>query len=429
MFETQLKDAEAKAFENLMRFLSSVDSSGTVIMVQVENECGILGDSRDGCPAADRAFASPVPKNLLDSLRTNWDTLHPSLRQNLDEQSVLDSNAASKSWREVFGTTSKTDELFMAYHYAKHVDTIAAVGKAAHPVPLYTNVWQNYGAEDRDTSFPAVVGGGSDPGIYPSGGGVIDVLDIWQMHAPSLDMISPDVYLNEYGSSCAKYRHRNQPLFIPEQRRDEYGARRAWQAIGTYQALGVSPFGMDTVEVEYGVNPFAKHYDLMKQCSKHILDAQQRPGASYGFYFDDMRADGTAPDSCPQTWSFDFDDWSLRIERSFVFGTPSAGYGMVIQLEPGTPRFLLVGRGFQVIFTSRRADAIFSGILSFKEKEVVDETTGELRTVRWLNGDETRSGQFAIMPSEDPDYGGFPISITVPSGTAIAEVEPYALFQ
>jgi hypothetical protein len=50
-----------------------------------------------------------------------------------------------------------------------------------------------------------------------------------------------------------------------------------------------------------------------------------------------------------------------------------------------------------------------------------------LETLRMLNGDETRSGAFCIMPSEDPDYGGFPISVTIPARTMIAEAEVYAL--
>jgi hypothetical protein len=66
---------------------------------------------------------------------------------------------------------------------------------------------------------------------------VINVLDVWKAFAPSLDMISPDVYLNDYSSSCAKYRYREQPLFIPEQRRDEYGARRVWLPLEAISAL------------------------------------------------------------------------------------------------------------------------------------------------------------------------------------------------
>ena len=40
---------------------------------------------------------------------------------------------------------------------------------------------------------------------------------------------------------------------------------------------------------------------------------------------------------------------------------------------------------------------------------------------------KTRSGKFAIMPSENPDYGGFPMSIAIPARTRIAEVEAYDL--
>lgn len=48
-------------------------------------------------------------------------------------------------------------------------------------------------------------------------------------------------------------------------------------------------------------------------------------------------------------------------------------------------------------------------------------------TVRALNGDETRSGSAVVMPSEKPDYGEFPISITIPAGTGVAECEVYEL--
>ena len=46
-------------------------------------------------------------------------------------------------------------------------------------------------------------------------------------------------------------------------------------------------------------------------------------------------------------------------------------------------------------------------------------------TNRKFNGDETRSGIYAMMPNEDPDYGGFPICVTVPAKTMIAELEIY----
>jgi hypothetical protein len=95
----------------------------------------------------------------------------------------------------------------------------------------------------------------------------------------------------------------------------------------------------------------------------------------------------------------------------------------------GDDGFLLIGWGFQVTFKHNSPAAHFNGILKFEEVEVDDIKTGSLRTVRFLNGDETQSGKYAIMPSENPDYGDFPISITIPARTGIAVCQPYALFE
>lgn len=422
IFGSDAVNADAKAFKKFMSHLADVDGDhSTVIMVQVENEVGVLGDSRDASPSANEAFNQPVPLDLINSLNEQWASLHVNLQDNLHHFKCA-KLSLNGSWREVFGNSLSTDELFMAYHYARYVEQIASAGKAAYPLPLFVNVWQNYGADNRDKSLPTVAGGGSNPGHYPSGGGVTNVIDIWQLFAPSIDFVAPDIYLNDYSTSCANYRHRNQALFIPEQRRDAYGARRIWEAFGSHQAIGTSPFGIDTVRVEHGDNPYAVHYRLLRSVSKLVLDAQRKPGCSFGFFFDDIGADGK---DVEDPFTVVFGSWRLLIERSFVFGKPSAGSGMVLYL--GGAEFLLIGWGFQVTWTSTSPRAHFTGLLSFDEKEVVNPATGELATARMLNGDETRGGKFAIMPSADPDYGRFPISVTIPARTAIAKVEVYAL--
>lgn len=412
IFHSEAQKSDAKAFETLMKHLKEVDEKhSTVIMVQVENEVGLLGDSRDRSPAAEKRFNEPVPPKLLELLNTELKNLRPELQQNLSKF-----NANSKgTWPEVFGYSRQTDELFMAYHYALYLEQVAVAGKSAFPLPLYTNVWQNYVGGDSDNNVPIVAGGGGTPGDYPSGGGVVNVLDIWQLFAPTLDFIAPDIYLNEYSSCCAKYRHRDQPLFVPEQRRDEYGARRSWVAIGTYAALGTSPFGIDTLTSEE--NPSRRHYGLMKQMSKEILQAQQ-DNTSIGFLFDELAADGR--DLSPPIVK-NFGRWKLTIQRSFVFGKPAPGSGIVIHKRENC--FLLIGWGFQVVF--KHTSAAFTGILRFDEKEVQED--GSFKTLRQLNGDETRSGAFCIMPTDSPDYGGFPICVTIPARTGIAEAEPYFL--
>ncbi len=418
IFHEEAPKADAKAFGTLMRHIKEIDNAySTVVMVQVENETGLLGDSRDGSSTAEERFSETVPAELIKYIATNYATLHVDLKKNLTS---FKTGKSKMSWEQVFGKSAQTDELFMAYYYARYLEQVAAAGKMEYDIPLYTNVWQNYFGSDNDSSASAIVGGGGNPGDYPSGGGVSGVLDIWSKFAPSLDFIAPDVYLNDYASSCAKYRHLKQPLFIPEQRRDEYGARRIWTAFGSYQALGTSPFGIDTLEPDS--NPFTKHYDLLSRVQQIVLEAQRRPGSSMGFFFDELSGD--EPQSS-KAHIARFGDYEARIERAFVFGKPGPGAGMIIHLEGG--RFLLIGWGFQAVFRSVSPQSTFTGILRMEEKEITNVKTGQLRTLRTLNGDETRSGKFCIMPNEDPDYGGFPICVTIPARTMIAEVEIYSL--
>ena len=113
----------------------------------------------------------------------------------------------------------------MAYHYALYLEKIASYGRKAYEIPLFTNVWLPQPGE------PGAASGGAKPGEYPSGGAASTVLDIWQKFAPHLEFISPDIYHNTYTKTCADYCHRDQPLFIPEQRRDHFGARTAYAQV------------------------------------------------------------------------------------------------------------------------------------------------------------------------------------------------------
>ncbi|MGH7991137.1 MAG: DUF5597 domain-containing protein, partial [Limisphaerales bacterium] len=72
--------ADAKTFAALMRHLRKVDGKEhTVLMMQVENEVGVLGDSRDRSPAANVAYNAPVPQALMNYLVQHKATLAPGL--------------------------------------------------------------------------------------------------------------------------------------------------------------------------------------------------------------------------------------------------------------------------------------------------------------------------------------------------------------
>src|SRR5262249_6098415 len=109
-------DADAKAFAAVMHHIREIDSPHqTVLMMQVENEVGVLGDTRDHSPAAEKAYASPVPHELTAYLQAHRDTLFPDLRE------LWESNGSKTSgtWMEVFGNSPRTDEIFMAWNYGR----------------------------------------------------------------------------------------------------------------------------------------------------------------------------------------------------------------------------------------------------------------------------------------------------------------------
>ena len=99
-FSDATRDADAAGFGALMRHIKEVDGTQhTVIMMQVENEVGVLRDSRDRSPAANRAFAGQVPAELMNYLEAHKDNLIPEFRE------VWAANGYKKSgtWEEVFG--------------------------------------------------------------------------------------------------------------------------------------------------------------------------------------------------------------------------------------------------------------------------------------------------------------------------------------
>jgi hypothetical protein len=270
----------------------------------------------------------------------------------------------------------------------------------------------------RHTARDGGTGGGAAPGIYPCGGPVDTVIDVYQLFAPNLDFVSPDIYFADYEVMCQEYTHRSKPLVIPEQRRDEYGALRTWVALGKYGALATAAFGIDTLPDDD--DAFQRHYALLRDITPALLDARRKGSPTTGFFFDAFPLGADDPGSRQQVT---LGEWNLVIERQPVFGHPAPGYGLIILTSADT--FLLAGEGYQVTFTSTSPEATFTGILRLDEKEVVDVQSGTMRSVRRLNGDETHCGKQAVMPSRGPDDGWYPIPINVPSKTRIAECVVY----
>ena len=244
--------ADSKAFRALMRHIREVDPEHTVIMMQVENEAGLLGDSRDRSPLAEAAWTKPVPADLMNYLTKNKAALLAEM------QEVWGRNGfkTSGTWADVFGTDAWADEVFMAYHVAHAIGEVARAGKAELNLPMYANAWLGPQPD------------GELPGLYPSGGPVARMLDVYRAAAPSLDLIAPDSYVPDFKGTCALYSRSGNPLFIPEV--SDQAGNLFW-AFGHHAAWAWSPFGVEDLDPEGQV---AHSYRLLSEMLPQLAEWQ-----------------------------------------------------------------------------------------------------------------------------------------------------------
>ncbi len=352
--------ADARAFAALMRHLEELDRSRhTVLMVQVENEVGLLGASRDRSPLAEAAFAKEPPAQLIGYLQSHKDNLIPEFKKYWEAAGFK----TSGTWTEIFGEGA--DEAFMAWHMARYVGRIAAAGKAEYPLPMFANAW-------------LVQHEGQKAGQYPSGGPVSKVLDLWRAAAPAIDFLAPDIYLPDFKAICASYTRSGNPLFIPE---STAAPERAFYAIGQHEALGFCPFAIDSLPADHALED---SYRLLAQLLPMIVENQGK-GRMCGLlqYKEDNEKIELA---------------GYRLEVSYRKEASNKGYGLVIATGPD--EFLVGGSGVGIHFSARTPGPRHTRILSVEE--------GRFQDSRWIpgrrmNGDENAGGWRLQLPAGPPN--------------------------
>ena len=78
-FRAETRDVDARAFAAFMEHLRKTDPQHTVLMVQVENEIGMLPIARERGAVADKVFARAVPAELMRALGARGEKLEPEL--------------------------------------------------------------------------------------------------------------------------------------------------------------------------------------------------------------------------------------------------------------------------------------------------------------------------------------------------------------
>ena len=372
-------NTDAHAFSTLMKHIRAFDEKEqTVVLVQVENEIGMIPDARDYCKSANETFNAAVPEEFINYLKGNNDKLNPYLYDIWKKNGFK----TQGNWEEVFGKGLNTDEIFMAWNYAKYANYIAAAGKKEYPLPMYVNA--------------ALIRPGYKSGQYPSGGPLPHLMDIWKAAAPEIDFLAPDVYFKNFDEWISKFdipagkpgQMFNQ-FFIPEAENNQSSVN-AFYAIAQHNAMGYSPFSIESL-ADPSNNQVSKGYDVLTQLTPLILSNQGKGTMA-----------GVSMDSSSQKAEIKLGDYVFIIHHEYSWSyapktegnSPRYG-GMIIMVSP--EEFYVAGRGMVITFKSAKDDGTIVGIGSIDEGKFVD---GNWISGLRLNGDQSHQGRHMDLPGK-----------------------------
>jgi len=400
--------ADTRAYVKFMEHLAAVDPQRTCLMIQMQNEVGVLGDSRDRGDIANAAFAGAVPAELMSHLAAHKSTLSPALAKQWTEAG----GRTAGTWTEVFGNGPATDELFMAWHYARYMGGMAAAGKKVYPLPVFTNTWIVQ-PEDKG------------PGDYPSGGPQPLNLDVWKAAAPSIDFNAPDIYLPNFPDHVAAFHRPNNPLFVPESRGDVAGVANAFYAIGAHASLGYSPFGIDNTARLTGLRPppgtpeptdlestpLARGYAALRELAPLIFEHQAKGT---------IAAAWLTKDQPKQDVPLGGHTLGFELRKNRRSGATMADFGYALIFALGPDEFLIAAQDVQVTFAVRIQGPAIAGIADAERGTVRD---GVWQPGRKMSGDDILLN-YDLAGAADANQSGSGLQFG-PNGPTLQRVKLY----
>jgi hypothetical protein len=370
----ETNQADAKAFTEFMKYLKNVDEKQrTVIAVQVENEVGIMGSAREHSDYADRLFAEAVPEEFLSYMKYHTAEMEHGIKE------VVENCAERGSWEEVFGAYA--EEVFSAYYIASYVEKVASAGKRVYPLPMTVNCWLDKGEE---------------AGMYPSGGPVAKVIEVWKYAAPSIDVFTPDIYVPNFCEVCNTFTKLDNPLFIPETATHSHAAPRQVYAVGHYHATCYAPFGFedmghpfeDSNGVLFGMDTSdpllqtPQNVDEYKWCSNTLNSMMDLITSKYGT--SDLQAViSERIDHDEESSIMIFGEFGFKVIMNLPIVTRTDGVCMIVKESEDT--FYILANGCLIAPFSVNPGKSNCDIISIEEGKFAD---GKWESGRRLNGDE-----------------------------------------
>ncbi len=377
LYETT-RDADKKAYVELVKHLKAVDGARhTVIILQVENETGVYGSARDFSAKGDALMNQPVPDALIKRMGSR--ALKPS-----------------GNWHEVFGDDA--DEYFHAWSIARYCDDIAAAGKAVYALPTYMN------DALKDPLNPQ-----QKAGSYASGGPTYNVLDIYKVAAPHIDLLAPDIYSpvsQSYEASLKLYHRPDNALYVAESGNKPVYARYLFSTLGQ-QGIGFDPFGFDysgysnyplgntRTDAEM-VAPFARLYKLFGSFDRvwaKLSFESQVWGVSepddHSAQDIDLGARWSAKVTYRQ-WQFGMPEWDPEHKNGYPEGSDVPSGGVAVA-KLSANEFLVAGYNARISFGGGKDNAD-KGFLLDRVEEGHYDAKGQWVFERVWNGDQTDYG-------------------------------------
>lgn len=359
--------ADLNAFQKLMAHIKDFDQKEqTVIMVQVENEIGMLPTARDYHPLANEAFQKEVPKEFIQYLQKNKEKLVPEFLEVWKKNGFK----TTGNWEQIFGKGLQTDEIFMAWNFARFTNRVAKAGKESYDIPMFVNAALN--APEKKA------------GEYPSAGPLPHVMDVWKAAGTAIDFLSPDFYNPSFRHWNDLFTRQGDPLFIPEHRFDASAPFKGLYAIGHYEAIGFSPFSIESV-ADGKKEPLGKIYDLVQQLTPTI-EANKGQGKIGGVLLDKEN----------QTQIIQLGNYEFTFKHDYTLNWSDGAkeeiwpMSSVIIIETGIDEFYIAGSGIVVTFKPLKNKTLNAGILKTDQGKFEN---GTWRTIRHFNGDQTHQGR------------------------------------
>lgn len=358
--------ADLNAFKKLITHINDFDQKEqTVIMIQVENEIGMLPTARDYHPLANAEFQKQVPNELIKYLEKNKQNLVPEFLEIWKKNGFK----TKGNWEEIFGKGLHTDEIFMAWYFSKFTNQVAKAGKEVYPIPMFVNAALN--APEKK------------PGQYPSAGPLPHLMDVWKAAGNAIDFLSPDFYNPSFKKWNDLFTRQGDPLFIPEHRFDETAPFKGLYAIGHYEAIGFSPFSIESV-TDVKNEPLGKIYDLVEQLTPTI-EANKGQG----------KIDGVLLDKENNTQVIKKGEYEFTFKHDYTLNWSDGAKAEIwpmssaIIIEIAKDEFYIAGSGIVVTFKALKEN-INAGILKTDQGKFENE---KWKTIRHFNGDQTHQGR------------------------------------